>query len=119
MAKAKQQKHGKLQKVLEQVDDTKVEGYEFMAALKPLLPEDVREKTVNVIKKLISDADGKFLEEDIWGKKHMAYDIKGHDEAYYIVYRVELPTSALPELHKQLNLIGDLLRFIFVKESEL
>lgn len=93
--------------------------YEFMVVLKPLLPEDVRIKTLDSISKLITDAGGTIEQKEVWGKKHLAYKIKGHEEGYYIIYSVVIPRSELTEVERNLNLIGDVLRFIFIKESEL
>lgn len=90
--------------------------YEFMCIMKPFLPEDVREALINKMKKTIEEKDGKVLEEDIWGKRHLAYDIKGHEEGYYLVYDVELPAKNLEEVKEDLNLEADLLRYMFMKE---
>lgn len=89
--------------------------YEFMGILKPFLPEDVRVKLQENIKKRIGDVGGSIIDEDIWGKRHLAYKIKGHEEGYYILYNIELPKGKLDEIIRELRTENDLLRYIFVK----
>ncbi|MDD3647477.1 MAG: 30S ribosomal protein S6 [Candidatus Dojkabacteria bacterium] len=90
--------------------------YEFIAIIKPFLPEDVRESLVTKIKKIFENAGGKIEKEDIWGKRHLAYKIKGHEEGYYIVYNIELPRGRVGDIKKELNLEMDLLRYMFSVE---
>ncbi|MBU0975868.1 MAG: 30S ribosomal protein S6 [Patescibacteria group bacterium] len=89
--------------------------YEFLAIIKPFLPEDVREGLVAKLKKTFENAGGKIEKEDIWGKRHLAYKIKGHEEGYYLVYDLELPAGKMDAIKKELNLEMDLLRFMFTK----
>jgi ribosomal protein S6 len=81
--------------------------YEFMGILKPFLPEDVRVKLQENIKKRIVEAGGSVTEEDIWGKRHLAYKIKGHEEGF--------PKGKLDEIISELRTENDLLRYMFVK----
>lgn len=88
-----------------------------MCILKPFLPEDVRKQLVEKIKKQVSSSGGKALEEDIWGKRHLAYKIKGHEEGYYILYRFSLSSDKVKELESDLKMTNDLLRYIIIKED--
>ena len=66
--------------------EKKLRNYEMMMALKPLLPDDLRKKLHNDFVEMISSTKGEVLDVDVWGKRYLAYDIKGHNEGYYIVY---------------------------------
>ena len=88
--------------------------YEFMGILKPFLPEDVRVKLQEEIKKKFRDVGGEVIDEDIWGKRHLSYKIKGHEEGYYILYNVEIPKGKLDSVIKELRTESDLLRYVFV-----
>ena len=89
-----------------------------MGILKPFLPEDVRLKVLENIKGVIESNKGKILKENIWGKRHLAYKIKGHEEGYYILYGIDLPCEKIEEINKEFRMINDLLRYIVIQERE-
>ena len=91
--------------------------YEFMCIIKPFLPEDVRIKLQNSIKKIFIDHKGKISNEDIWGKRHLAYPISSHEEGYYVVYNIDIPANQVNEAKAELKLLSDILRFLFVKKD--
>ncbi|MFC1780169.1 30S ribosomal protein S6 [Patescibacteria group bacterium] len=91
--------------------------YEFMGIVKPFLPEDVRIQLLKSIKKLITSSDGKVEKEDLWGKRHLAYKIKGHEEGYYVLYFIELPSEKVVKVEEELRMTNDLLRYILIKRD--
>ncbi len=98
--------------------------------LKPLLPEDIKQKVITSIKDLAEklggtlevkkDKEGNDMQ---WGKRHLAYPIvingSKHEEGYYIFFRLELPTTKLVEFRRGLTLMNDILRFLVIREDEL
>ena len=89
--------------------------YEFMGIIKPFLPEDVRIKLLEDIKKVFTSKGGEIEGEDIWGKRHLAYKIGEHGEGYYLVLRVKVPKRVLKEIDEELRMTNDLLRYIINK----
>jgi len=92
-----------------------VNTYELMVILKPLLPEDIRAGIQKKIEKNIKDAKGEIQNTDVWGKRHLAYKIKKHEEGYYIVYKIQLEPSLSDAFQRELKLMNDILRFILIK----
>ena len=92
-----------------------INKYELMVILKPLLPEDIRSGIQKRIEKYVKDAKGEVLVTDVWGKRHLAYAIKKHDEGYYLVYQVKLDTEFSDKFQRELKLMSDILRFILIK----
>lgn len=86
-----------------------------MIILKPLLPEDVRKTVMKKIEDEIKRLKGDLLETDIWGKRHLAYDIGGHSEGYYVVYNYELNSSKAEDFDEKLRGINDILRYMTQK----
>lgn len=86
--------------------------YELMIILKPLLPEDIRGGLQKKLEKLITKGKGKITATDSWGKRHLAYPIKKHDEGYYIVYKVSMDPAFVQDFRKELRLTNDILRFL-------
>jgi small subunit ribosomal protein S6 len=89
-------------------------NYELMVILKPLLPEDIRQGIQKRVEKYVKEANGEIKATDIWGKRHLAYSIKKHDEGYYIVYQLKLSDDKAPQFQKELKLMNDILRYLLI-----
>lgn len=89
--------------------------YELMVILKPLLPQDIRAKVEDRLKKILKETGkGSIVKSDVWGKKHLAYPIGGHEDGYYIVYEIEMDPTGIEEANKKMGLISEYMRFMFV-----
>lgn len=88
--------------------------YELMVILKPLLPEDIRAVIQKKLEKHVKDAKGSVSAIDVWGKRHLAYPIKKHEEGYYIVYQLTLEPEKVDKFQKELKLMNDILRFLLI-----
>jgi len=90
-----------------------------MVIIKPLLPEDIKSKVLKRIEKLIKDSSGEIIGTDVWGKRHLAYKIKSHDEGYYVVLDVRLDPTQLKDIEKDMKLQSDILRCLLVRKDNL
>ncbi len=94
-------------------------NYELMVIIKPLLPEDIKSKVLKKIEKLVKQAGGKINETDVWGKRHLAYKIKSHEEGYYVVLDLNLDTDKVKEFEHDLKLESDVLRYLLIKRDNI
>jgi small subunit ribosomal protein S6 len=94
-----------------------LKNYEMMVVLKPLLPDDVRKEVHKNFVDLLQDLGGEVVDIDVWGKRYLAYDIKGHNEGYYIVYNFKAPTSSVLELRRKLELVQEILRYMIIERE--
>ncbi len=92
-----------------------MQRYELMVILKVMLPDETREAAQSKIINMVKDLGGKVTNTDVWGKRHLAYQINGLDEGYYIVFNCELPTDKAKALNDKLQLDRDILRFMLTK----
>ena len=99
--------------VKKKVKDLK--NYEMMVVLKPLLPDDVRKEVHKNFVDLLTELGGELVDIDVWGKRYLAYNIKGHDEGYYIVYNFKAPATAIAELRRKIELVQEILRYMIVE----
>jgi len=90
-----------------------------MVIIKPLLPEDVKSKVLSKVEKFVSKASGKIHKTDIWGKRHLAYAIKSHEEGYYVIMDIEMDKSNVKEFERNLKLESDILRYLLLREDQL
>ncbi|KXK09621.1 MAG: 30S ribosomal protein S6 [Candidatus Dojkabacteria bacterium] len=89
--------------------------YELMIILKPLLPEDIRAGIQKKIEAHVKKAKGTITNIDVWGKRHLAYEIEKHEEGYYLVYTLELDPGHAAKFQNELKLMNDILRFLLTK----
>lgn len=92
-----------------------LKNYEMMVALKPLLPDDLRKEIHTEFVDLVKKDGGEVLDVDVWGKRYLAYKIKGHNEAYYIVYDFKVSPDHVAEIRRQMQLKQEILRFMIVE----
>jgi len=96
-----------------------VNDYEMMVIMKPLLPDDIRNKIHKTITDLVSELGGRVVDVDVWGKRFLAYKIKQHNEGYYIVYLFKLPRKNINELRRKLQFNSEIIRFLVIKVDNL
>lgn len=76
-----------------------------------LLP--IKEK----VKQLIKKYAGEITLEDNFGKKKLAYPVKGNYQGYYLLYEFDLDGAKLKELNQNLKLTNEILRHVIVKKK--
>lgn len=72
-------------------------------------------KAEDRIKKIVADNGGKITGTDNWGKRKLAYDIKGNEHAVYVFYTVELPGQAVQKVEATLNITDEVIRFLITR----
>lgn len=70
--------------------------------------EQAKKSATEAIKAL----DMKITGEDEWGKRVLAYDIKGQKEGYYLFYNLKGEPSKIRPLRNKMEVNDDLLRFL-------
>lgn len=85
--------------------------YELVVLLHPDLEVDL-EKPLTKIRSLIADNGGEITKEDNWGKRKLAYRIKGEDFAVYMYFEAQLPAQAVKKIQSVLNITDEALRYL-------
>lgn len=91
-----------------------MDQYELAVLYHPDLEIDL-EKAAGQVEKLVTDAKGTITNTDNWGKRKMAYKIKGHEHAVYVFYALELPAQGVRKLNDALNITDEVIRFLITK----
>lgn len=89
-----------------------------MLIVSPKLTDKEIEKTLNEIKGTLAENKAEIVAEDVWGKRDMAYRIKGHKAGYYVVLNFEADTAGIPTIHKDLRIQPGLLRYLLITVPE-
>lgn len=91
--------------------------YEVAVLYHPDLEIDL-EKAASRVKKIFTDNGGKVVAEDNWGKRKLAYDIKGNEHAVYVFYTVELPGESVRKVESTLNITDEVIRFLITRPDQ-
>lgn len=100
------------------MSDKKLKKYEMVMALKPLLPDDLRKEIHKEFVEMVQSGKGEVLDVDVWGKRYLSYEIKGHNEAYYIVYDFKVTPEKVAEIKRKMQLKQEILRYMIVEIEE-
>jgi small subunit ribosomal protein S6 len=88
--------------------------YEVAVLYHPDLEVDLS-KAEDKVKKIIGDNGGKVAAEDNWGKRKLAYNIRGNEHAIYVFYSVEMPGDGVKKVEGSLNIATEVIRFLITK----
>jgi len=91
--------------------------YELTILIHPDLEVDI-ETPLTKIRGIIKSADGIINNEDIWGKKKLAYRIKKEDFAVYVYFDLNLPADAPLKISSTFNITDEILRYLLVTVDE-
>jgi len=91
--------------------------YELMVILSNKLDDEAKENLIKKIASLIEANEGTVESVDKIGVKKYAYKINYTSEGYYVLMNVECNALVPNLVQKQLNLIEDVVRSMFVKKQ--
>ncbi|NTW61195.1 30S ribosomal protein S6 [Candidatus Saccharibacteria bacterium] len=87
--------------------------YELTVLVHPDLEVDI-ESPLKKVRDLVTSNGGKIIKEESWGKKKLAYKVKGEDFAVYNYFEVELPADAPLKISNNLNISDEVIRYMLV-----
>lgn len=73
------------------------------------------DKATAKVEKIITDNSGTITNTDNWGKRKLAYPIKGQDFAIYVFYTAEIPGESVQKINDTLNITDEVVRFLITK----
>ncbi|HSW37577.1 MAG TPA: 30S ribosomal protein S6 [Candidatus Saccharimonadales bacterium] len=88
--------------------------YEIAVLYHPDLEVDLS-KAEDRVTKIFSSNGGKVVSTDNWGKRKLAYTIKGSEHAVYVFYTVELPPEGVQKVEATLNITDEVIRFLITR----
>ena len=94
-----------------------MKDYELTVLIHPDFESDL-DKVLDKIRGLVAANGGEIAKEDSWGKKKLAYTIKGQDFATYVAMDLKLPATAPLKISNTLNITDEVLRYLLVKAEE-
>lgn len=86
--------------------------YEIMTIYKADLGESKAKDLSKKISELITSLEGSVIENNYWGKRRFAYEIKHDTEGFYDVFVFDIESSKINQLKIKLNLEDGLVRYL-------
>ena len=88
--------------------------YEIAVLFHPDLEVDLSQAE-NKLKKIVADNGGAVTATDNWGKRKLAYAIKGNEHAVYVFYTASVPPQGVMKIESTLNITDEVIRFLITK----
>lgn len=92
-------------------------NYELLYILPPDVDETRTEAVLTRIRSVIEET-GTVNNVDEWGKRRLAYEIKGHRDGHYTLVEFSAEPSSITELERVLRLEQDVLRHLIINPDE-
>lgn len=89
-------------------------NYEIIFIVR-VLEDDAINAVVDKFNKLIVANGGTIDNEERWGKKHLAYDIKKESEGYYVLFNVTCEAACVKECDRVMKITDEILKHMIVR----
>ena len=86
--------------------------YEIMTIYKADLGEGKAKDLSKKVSELITSLGGSVIENNFWGKRRFAYEIKHDTEGFYDVFVFDVEPLKINQLKTKLNLESGLVRYL-------
>lgn len=93
-------------------------NYEIMILLDSSLQEDEISALIEKVQQTITANQGKIIKVKQWGKREMAYEIKGHQEAIYAIIDFELEPENISNIERNIKFDEKIIRYLIVLGQE-
>lgn len=91
--------------------------YETGLLIAPNLSEEETEQIIGQMAEVISQREGKLIQQERWGKRRLAYPIKKFREAFYIFFHYEGKPDIPLELERRFKQTDTILRYLTLQRE--
>ena len=89
--------------------------YETIFIINPDSDNAVFEQTIDAVKNLIESNGYEVKKVDPWGRRRLAYEVKGHQEGYYVLMVFESEPDFVEQLQRHYRITESIIKYIVVK----
>ena len=90
--------------------------YEILLMLDPELPEERQSEVVARTRELVEQGGGTWANEDVWGRRKLAYEIGHKGEGVYRLLTFDSTPEALDEISRVLKITDGVMRHMAVRQ---
>jgi small subunit ribosomal protein S6 len=92
--------------------------YEVMFIIRPDMADEEADKLVSTLESNAGAAGAKVNATERWGKRKLAYDVRGFAEGNYVLLKVDADGKAIHEVERRLRVAEPVIKFITVRTDE-
>ena len=92
--------------------------YEIMFIVRPDMEEAEIKNTAESMKKILTDAKAKVIDEQAMGQRELAYEINKFSTGYYYLLVVEATSETEQEFNRVARINENILRHIIIKVED-
>ena len=105
------------EKALTAGEDEKQRDFEIVLVVNPEADGEKLDSILDNINQLITGLGGEVSEVEQWGKRKLAYPIKGLTEGNYVLMNIKMEPSRNRELEAKLKISEDVARHLLIKQG--
>lgn len=92
--------------------------YETIYIIQPEATEDEVETVIQAVESLVAADEGSVVRKDVWGKRRLAYKVKGFQEGIYVLMRIEGSPAFPRKLEDFYTLNESVIRYLVILFEE-
>ena len=92
--------------------------YEILLMLDPELPEERSAEVVARTRELVERGGGTWQNQEIWGRRKLAYEIDKKDEGAYHLLTFDAEPETLDEISRVLKITDGVMRHMAVRRAD-
>lgn len=94
-----------------------VRPYEMMLVLQPGLDEEATDALLERLTGVVTSEGGTVDNLDRWGKRRLAYELKGFTEGFYVVIDFQAEPATASELERIVKLTDGVIRHLLIRKD--
>jgi small subunit ribosomal protein S6 len=96
-----------------------MKAYEVMLLIDPSLDEEAHAAVIERASGVITSQSGVVDSTEDWGKRRLAYEVKGLTDGVYTVVNFHAGPEAVAELDRVLHITDPVARFMIVRRDDI
>jgi small subunit ribosomal protein S6 len=92
--------------------------YEVLFILRPDTPDDEIDKTIAQMEGYATAAGGKLEKTEKWGRRKLAYRVRGQREGFYALFVLEGTPHTVSELERRMKVADAIVKFLTIRIDE-
>ncbi len=93
-------------------------SYESVVVIDSSLEEQEIEQQIEKVSQLVSEGEGEVTEIQRWGRRKIAYEIRGKGEGFFTMFRFVAKPAQIQVLERAFRMNESILRHLVLKTSD-
>lgn len=93
-------------------------NYELLVLVAPDLDQERIDVIHQRIRSVIEGSGGAVTNVEVWGKRRLAYEIKGYRDGHYTLFNFQMPAHERDELDHTLRVTDGVMRYLITRVEE-